>query len=56
MSNWLINISENYSSRMYDYMHKQLLKLEHIGVDETSVNVLHEMVKTLNQNHTCGCI
>lgn len=42
MSNWLINISENYFYRMYDYMHEQLLKLEHIGADETSVNVLHE--------------
>lgn len=42
MSNWLIRVANSYFKPMNDYMYKQLISMEYISADETTVQVLHE--------------
>ena len=42
MSNWLIAVANRYFKPMIDYMYKQLLMMEYISADETTVQVLQE--------------
>ena len=45
MSNWIIKVANSYFKPMISYMHKQLLNMEYISADETTVNVLHDPAK-----------
>jgi transposase len=42
MANWMIKISSDWLSTIYDAMHKQLVKDEVLHADETTVQILHE--------------
>lgn len=42
MSNWMINVSERWLSLLYEHMKKELLKLNIIHCDETTLQVLKE--------------
>lgn len=46
MSNWMINASERWLKFLYDHMHKELLKLNIIHCDESTLQVLKEPGRT----------
>lgn len=48
MSNWLIKIANQYFKPMIEHMYKELLQMEYIGADETTVQVLHEPGKAVS--------
>ncbi|WP_312370349.1 IS66 family transposase [Lachnoclostridium sp.] len=44
LANWIIYCSEKYFKPMYEYFHKQLLKRQFLMADETTVQVLNEVL------------
>jgi len=50
MANWLIRVSDDYLTLVYDEMHKELKKEEALHADETVLQVLNEPGKNANTN------
>ena len=46
MSNWLLSASEKWLKQLYDYLKKELLKLDILHCDETELQVLSEPGKS----------
>ncbi len=55
MSNWIIKVSNDYFKPMIDYMYPQLLKMQYISADETTIQVLNDTGKAASAKSYIWC-